>query len=1014
MSKKKSKKKHKKERKRKRSSSSSDDEEGKQETVSKSCSDKLQTDTIVYKRPTNWKASLFEMRLLRLESEGRPVEKTFPREHQEEQGKLVRNSSKSSKEWVTHSRTEAKGLDTYHTLGRAVSSVGQSKDEPLVAFKKAVASNSPEHSLKEQYRRNERTKEHSSALREKPSSKPAMFGKTISFRIPKKSKPFENAVSDTKSKSCLSICDKKTLSQRCQDQSGSDIKDSPLSPSRSSEKLKSSTVSKQLTAGDVQRTSSSTKATSQESDVDTPTESQLSRMTGDGTRKKRPLHVHKEKEKSLVAYNKKLILYEEDSEIPSMSSEMPDSHDTDQEMQLVVELHTARSEKLLEVNMVQSYGELTCMDIDLPEEKTNCAHSIGFPAIIIPWVVLQELDSLKNGKLSMHVVKKAIPAVNFIYTCLKNQDPQLWGQSMQQASQSLYGLSGENNDDRVLQCSLQYQSLYPNLTIILCTNDKNLCSKALLSGVKAVSKIVYLKPPWALPDLLQCFKKHWIAVFGQIVRRDLLSSIDVLYDNLYKGRTIDSTIIKLVLQEAYQFLQAFKSRSDYDGVLSQAFAVVSGLLQDGSQSDCQTQEQSPLDAGSGTALPRGRVSPLPSDDETLMSDEQNSLEPRPSHREVWAVFENIWSTVCQYSTAVFATFNYPYTPGALLPDGKLPPPEEAYACLQKLLAAVKELLACFQSNDKNLCSKALLSGVKAVSKVDLVSELENLKSVADTHKHQALQVTWHPKSKESERNRNNNEAERREADASALGPEVASLVSILEECLEKVLSAVLGKEMKIAFDDLWMEIVYLKPPWTLPDLLQCFKKHWIAVFGQIVRRDLLSSIDVLYDNLYKGRTIDSTIIKLVLQEAYQFLQAFKSRSDYDGVLSQAFAVVSGLLQDGSQSDCQTQEQSPLDAGSGTALPRGRVSPLPSDDETLMSDEQNSLEPCPSHREVWAIFENIWSTVCQYSTAVFATFNYPYTPGALLPDGKLPPPEEAYACLQKLLAAVKELLACFQR
>ncbi|XP_041134440.1 transcriptional protein SWT1 isoform X2 [Polyodon spathula] len=791
--------------------------QGKQETVSKSCSDELQADTIAYKRPTNWKASLFEMRLLRPESEGRPAEKTLPREHQGERGKLMRNSSKSSKERVTHSKSEANGLDTYHTLGRAVSSVGQSKDETLAAFKKDVASNSPEHSLKEQYSRNERTEEYSSALRKKTPSKPAMFGKTISFRIPKKSKPFESAVSDTKSKSCLSICDKKTLSQRCQDRSGSDVRVSCLSPSRSSEKLKSSTVSKPLSARDVQHTSSSTKATSQESDVDAPTESHFSRMTGDGIRKKRPLHAHKEKEKAMVAYNKKLILYEEDSEIPSVSSEAPNSHDTDQEMQLVVELHAARSEKLLEMKVVQSYGELTCMDIDLPEEKTNFkgsshqdllivldtnillshlefvrtikAHGlpgIGFPAIIIPWVVLQELDSLKNGKLSMHVVKKAIPAVNFIYTCLKNQDPQLWGQSMQQASQSIYGLSGENNDDRVLQCCLQYQSLYPNLTIILCTNDKNLCSKALLSGVKAVSK------------------------------------------------------------------------------------------------------------------------------------------------------------------------------------------------------------------------------------VDLVSELENLKFTAETHKHHAVQVTWSSKSEESERDRNDSEAERREAAALALGPEVASIVSILEECLGKVLSAVLEKEMKIAFDDLWIEIVYLKPPWTLPDLLQCFKKHWIAVFGQIVCRDLLSSIDILYDNLYKGRKIDSTIIKLVLQEAHQFLQAFKSRSDYDGVLPQAFAVVSGLLQDGSQSDCKTQEQSTLDAGSGTALPRGRVSPLPSDDETLMSDEQNPLEPRPSHKEVWAIFENIWSTVCQYSTAVFATFNYPYAPGVLLPDGKLPPPDEAYACLQKLLAAVKELLACFQR
>ena len=35
-------------------------------------------------------------------------------------------------------------------------------------------------------------------------------------------------------------------------------------------------------------------------------------------------------------------------------------------MQVVEELHLAR--KKLEVNVMQSYGELTCMDIDPPEE----------------------------------------------------------------------------------------------------------------------------------------------------------------------------------------------------------------------------------------------------------------------------------------------------------------------------------------------------------------------------------------------------------------------------------------------------------------------------------------------------------------------------------------------------------------------------------------------------------------------------------------------------------------------
>ncbi len=38
------------------------------------------------------------------------------------------------------------------------------------------------------------------------------------------------------------------------------------------------------------------------------------------------------------------------------------------QMQVVKELHRARSEKRLEVNVMQSYGELTCMDIDPPAE----------------------------------------------------------------------------------------------------------------------------------------------------------------------------------------------------------------------------------------------------------------------------------------------------------------------------------------------------------------------------------------------------------------------------------------------------------------------------------------------------------------------------------------------------------------------------------------------------------------------------------------------------------------------
>ncbi|EMP38797.1 Transcriptional protein SWT1 [Chelonia mydas] len=359
-------------------------------------------------------------------------------------------------------------------------------------------------------------------------------------------------------------------------------------------------------------------------------------------------------------------------------------------MQIIEDLHAARIDKKMALPVVQTCGELTSMEIDLPEEnadipaatttsglnllividtnimishlqfimtlKTRDIPGTGRLALIIPWVVLQELDNLKKGKVLQHVRHKAVPAVEFIYTCLKNQDSKLWGQSMQLASQKIYGLSDENNDDRVLQCCLQYRSLFPQAFVILCTDDKNLCSKALVSDVKALCKadlvsalqnlnvnshqncvglqqsktdtgsqktkkedlslttpllsivpdlekslgealssiletemkiafgnlwmeVLYLKPPWTLASLLQCFKKHWMAVFGYIVPRSLLATIECLHEHLCKGKTVDHITANILLQESKKLLHAFSSRSDYDGVLPQAFAYVTKLLQ---------------------------------------------------------------------------------------------------------------------------------------------------------------------------------------------------------------------------------------------------------------------------------------------------------------------------------------------------------------------------------------------------------------------------------------------------
>ncbi|XP_016354852.1 transcriptional protein SWT1-like isoform X2 [Sinocyclocheilus anshuiensis] len=478
--------------------------------------------------------------------------------------------------------------------------------------------------------------------------------------------------------------------------------------------------------------------------------------------------------------------------------EAAETLDCDHKMELVEELHLARSERRLEVNLIENCGELTCMDIDAPEEgagtmlnqhkqallivlDTNVLLShlefvkkirshglggLGFPTLLIPWVVLQELDYLKSGKLSSKVEYKARPAVHYIYSCLKNQEPRLVGQSMQQASQAVGGPGVVNNDDRVLECCLQYQALYPEGALVLCTNDKNLCSKALLSGVKALSKvdlvkevegtrstilnyihaqpavpppaepvekaeekgsqknkcsdeaeerqlsecvsllesclqealsevleeemkaafgelwteIVYVKPPWNLEGLLKCFKKHWIAVFGSIIKRSLLSCVEMLSDCLCSDRSIEHRSALSAVRLAAELLSALAGRSQYNGHVAQALSTLRMLKE---------RLQSPKAPAEGDDT---------DNKDSLMAEIEEDVAPPPqtSHQNVWMLFESIWNNVCQISSALFSALHY--TPGATEPSQQStsPPPHEALSCLQRLSTALKQLLEALQ------------------------------------------------------------------------------------------------------------------------------------------------------------------------------------------------------------------------------------------------------------------------------------------------------------------------------
>ncbi|XP_061152607.1 transcriptional protein SWT1 [Syngnathus typhle] len=483
-----------------------------------------------------------------------------------------------------------------------------------------------------------------------------------------------------------------------------------------------------------------------------------------------------------------------------------------QQMQVAEELHLARSEKRLEVDVMQSYGELTCMDIDPPEESatsTLCAHpaqqnvilvldtnillshldyvkkmpqrglgALGLPIVLIPWVVLQELDSLKKGKgLRNSVARLACPAISYIYNSLKRRERHLWGQSMQQAAESNHSLMAENNDDKVLQCCLQYQSLYPDCALILCTNDKNLCTKAVLSGVQALSKA------------------------------DLEAEVE-----------------------------------------------------------------------------RSRHNP-----------------------------KHLQSNVLQRLPEMGA----PMPP--LMPGG---------GCTAAPSLTQERLSSCLPKED---------------SKSPRVEEVKNIERC----------------------------------------------VSELKGCLQEVLSNVLEMEMKASYGDLWQEIVYIKPPWDLLDILHCLKKHWIAVFGFIVPRPLLQTVIKLIDFFKRGRSRDRGSILVTIQEAKEFVKEFRKRVS---LVPGALTAMNNIIQ-------KLQPQ-----------PDSAVS------DVVMNEDDEAKRPPSSHvphQEVWAMFENIWCKVCEISMEVFKALAFdPHSRQSALSVGGPAPPQDAVVCLSQISSMVSQLLQAF--
>ncbi|XP_028134692.1 transcriptional protein SWT1-like [Diabrotica virgifera virgifera] len=203
------------------------------------------------------------------------------------------------------------------------------------------------------------------------------------------------------------------------------------------------------------------------------------------------------------------------------------------------------------------------------------------PLVYIPWMVITELDEIKDrpGKTSLKC--QALKAIKCINEFISKKDPRIKGQTVSEMSdQKHVGLS---QDDKIIGTCLQAVEKYE--IVILLSNDINLRNKAMINDILAMSskevigkikciiktsknmksvKImeklsilcsevicecaknaygdVWLKmdmlsePPWSFFECLKRFQKYWTAVFQDKLMKQFKCTVEKLFQLLNSGK----------------------------------------------------------------------------------------------------------------------------------------------------------------------------------------------------------------------------------------------------------------------------------------------------------------------------------------------------------------------------------------------------------------------------------------------------------------------------------------------
>lgn len=108
---------------------------------------------------------------------------------------------------------------------------------------------------------------------------------------------------------------------------------------------------------------------------------------------------------------------------------------------------------------------------------------LGYPILVIPYIVLKELENLAHVSRGKPIEMSAKAANKYINDQFNAKNSQIKGQKIADHNNKLIDI--ESGDDDVLNCCLQVKE--SGKKVILLSNDVNLRNKALFNEIPAFS-----------------------------------------------------------------------------------------------------------------------------------------------------------------------------------------------------------------------------------------------------------------------------------------------------------------------------------------------------------------------------------------------------------------------------------------------------------------------------------------------------------------------------------------------